>query len=421
MKATLFFLIYLMSLSFVHSQEINCDEKQKELSEFVTNKEFKKATTLLSTLRSKCKNQSEEIYLLGITTLKYNVDVASDVNKEIAIKDLLKLYDQYDANYPNNNNGNLVNKAMLLYDNKSINETEIYSFLNKAFETNKTQFTNPNALYIYFKLLNDKFISKKEGISFDQLLEKYNDIIVVIEKNSNTFPDKAIEFTNAKQACKSLIKEHLTSENLISLAERKFESNSQNPDWLESTANLLSEKCAASSIFGKIASQLHQVRPSSKSAYHLANYNLKNRNQTQAIDYFDQSATLATDKLEKAKTYFTLATIISASDKGRARKMIYNAIDNDATNGSYYILLTSLYSNSISECSVSTLEQKAIYKLINQTAQKAAQVEPRLKPTADQLAKDYSKITLTKQETEQVKKMGGKVIIGCWINETVQF
>ena len=165
---------------------------------------------------------------------------------------------------------------------------------------------------------------------------------------------------------------------------------------------------------------LHQLQPSPKSAYHLGNYNLKNRNTKQAVEYFEESAMLSTDKTEKAKTYYTIATIIAGSDKATARKMILSAIENESKSAESYMLLANLYSNSISECGATTIQKKAIYYLANQAAQKAVEAEPRLKATADQLAKEYSKINPTKTELDQIQKAGGKVTIGCWINETVQ-
>ncbi len=422
MKATLFILVYVMSLGCIYAQEVNCGEKQKELSALVKQSKFKEANELLSILRKKCPTESEELYLLGITTLQNNVDLASATTKEAAVRDLLKLYDQYDANFPNNKNGNLVNKAMTLYDSNIRDNKELYAILNKAFTSNPDQFTNPKALYIYFRLYNVKFKNKDAGITLEQLLEKLNEVETVIQKNSPAFPEKAVEFKNASRACKSLVKDSLTPENLIPMAEKNFDANSKNTEWLAATANLLSDKCAASPIFGKIATQLHELQPSSKSAYHLGNYNLKNQKIKKAVDYFSQSATLETDKAEKAKTYSTIATIVAATDKKEARNMILSAIENDAKNGSYYLFLANLYSNSITECgTTNSMVQKAICLLANQTAQKAAEVEPRLKATAEQLAKEYAKNSPTKEELEQIQKTGGKVTIGCWINETVQF
>ncbi len=421
MKSTVIFLVYLMGLGLVSAQEVNCVEKQKEFSDVVSKQNFKQANELLSVLRKKCPSQSEEMYQLGITTLQYNIDASSDTNKEVAVRDLLKFYDQYDANFPNNKNGNSVHKAMVLYNNKKGDDKEIYALLHKAFTTNQEQFTDATALYTYFKLTFDSYKNKTQGVTFDQLMEKYNDVMAAIEKNSLAFPKKALEYQNAERASKSLLKEFLTTENLVASAEKGFEANSKNISWLSTTANLLSEKAASSPIFGKVATQLHQLQPTSKSAYHLGNYNLKTKNNKQAVEYFTQSATLSTNPSEKAKTYYTAAIVVASNDKAQARKFITSAIDNEATNGSYYMFLANLYTNSVDECGTTPLNKKAIYQLANQVAQKGAQVEPRLKPTAEQFTKEYAKNNPTSQELDQLKKMGGKVTIGCWINETVQF
>jgi len=421
MKATFLILVYGLSLGSIFSQEINCLEKQKELSTLVNQLKFKEANELLTVLRKKCPTQSEDMYLLGIATLQNNVDLASETTKEAAVKDLLKFYDQYDTNFPNNKNGNLINKAMILYDTKIGSENEMFSFLNKAFTSNTSQFTNPKALFLYFKLYHANFKSKNDITKLDQLLDKYNEVVMVIEKNSVATPSTEAEFKNASRACKSLVAEYLTAENLIPMAEKKFDANSKNIEWLATTANLLSEKCAASPVFGKIATQLNQLQPSAISAFHLGNYNLKNRNIKQAIDYFSQSATLTTDKLEKAKKYYAIAVMAAATDKAEARKMIFSAIENNDKNGAYPMFLANLYTNSINECGTSDLVKKAIYHLANQTAQKAVVAEARFKKPADQLASEYAKNAPTKEELEQIKKAGGKITIGCWINETVQF
>lgn len=421
MKATLFFLIALLSLGSVTAQEVNCGEKQKELSLLVSENKYKQATELLTVLRKKCPSQEESLYQVGIGILQHNVDAAINESKTTAINDLLKLYDQYDASFPSNKNGNSVHKAMLLYDNKMGTDAEIFTYLNKAFTKNKEQFNNPNALYIYFKMYNENFKSKKENITLEQLLDKFNEVLLQIEVTKGAFPKKAVECANASRACKFLIKEHLVPENLIAMAEKNFEANNQNIQWLETTANLLSDRCAASPIFGKIAAQLHQVKPTAKSAYHLGNHNLKSKNQKAAVTYFSESATLNTSPSEKAAIYFNLATMLATSDKEEAKKMVALAAENNPRNGAYYILLANLYVNSVTECGTSELEKKAIYQLATQTVQKAAQTEARLKSTADKMMTEYNKNSPTKSELDQIKKLGGKVKIGCWIKETVQF
>ncbi len=421
MKATLVFLVYLMGLGFVCAQEINCVEKQKELARYVSEGKYKQASEILPSLRKKCASQNEELYALGITTLKYNFDVAEGEAKDAALTDLLKFYDQYDANFPKNKNGNLVQKAMLLYDNQKGTDAEIYNFLDKAFTANPDQFTSANSLFVYFKLYHENYKNKREAVALEQLLEKFNAVQTAIEKASEAAPSKKAEFTNATRATRALVNEYLVPENLIAMAEKKFEANKENTQWLITTANLLADKCAETPIFGKIATQLHSLKPTSESAYHLASYNIKNKNQKQAMTYFEEAANLSAVPFYKAKVYYTMATILAGSEKEQAKKMIGLAIENNKKNGSYYILLANMYANSVTECGTTPLQQKAIYELATRTALMAGDIEPRIKALSNQMAVEYGKSSFTQKEQDEIRKKGSKIKIDCWINETVSF
>lgn len=403
------------------SQEIDCVEKQKQLSSFINNKDYKQANILLTEIKAFCSSKSEDFFVLGINVLQYNVDIASSETKEKEIRELIKFYDLYDKNFPQNKNGNLINKAMLLFDNGIASQEEIYVNLDKAFQKDKFQYSNPNALFTYFKLFKEKYDNKKDAITFDKFVETYGQVLVVIEKNKVAFPDKAVEFENAKLATNSIVRNDFAKENLVSYAENNFKQNSTNEGWLSSIAALLSEKASESSIFGAIASQLNSLNSTSKSLYYLADYNLKNKNQEKAIDLLQQSAELSAENNEKSQIYLTLANMYATRDKSKSKEYIKKIMEINPQRGDVYILLASLYSNSINECATTEIEKKAINRLAKITAETAAKVEPRFKSSLPNIAKQYGNYELTADEAKQVKKLGGSVKINCWINEKVQF
>ena len=211
------------------------------------------------------------------------------------------------------------------------------------------------------------------------------------------------------------MKDFLTKENMVSYAQKKLDTNSTDMSWLEPVARVLSDKCKNQPIFEKVASKLDQINPSSISAYYLATYYLNTGNQDKAIEWFSNSAELAPTKLEKATTYYSIASILSNSDKATSQKMVLNALENNPSNGRYYIFLANLYANS-EECGTNAIEKNAIYKLVSITALKAMDVEPRLKPTAEAMSSDYlNKISFDKKS--KVKS----ATIGCWIQQKVEF
>lgn len=420
MKKKLILFITVMSCGFIQAQEVNCAAVQQEFAQLVEKENFKEAASKMTVLLNKCAAKDENLYLLGAKVIQNKVDLASNDDKEKAVKELIALYDKHDLNFPANTSNNLINKAMLFYDYDLATEAETFKLLDKAFIKDKFQFTNPLALYTYFKLYNENYKSN-DSRSFDQLLERYSQVLAVVNKNKSLSPEKAVEFDNVVIGVNSIVKNYLTVENLTDYAERNVKSNAKNVEWLASTVDLMLEKCADKAVFGTVAYNLHTLQPSSKSAYALGAFNLKTNNREKAVEFLQQAAELATDKAEKARIYNTNASILFGFDKKLAKEASLSAIQNDGANGEYYLFLSNLYASAAQECGSTPIEQKTVYYLANRYALKAAEVQPSLKPATTALSDQYKKFDFTSKERDQIKKSDNKVTIDCWINETVVF
>lgn len=420
MKTKLILFFTLVSFGCIQSQEINCVATQQELAELVEAQNFKEASIKVKLLLSKCPTKDENLYLLGAKVIQNEIDLATNDDKEKAVKELIALYDKHDEFFPNNTSNNLINKATIYYEYGMGTDEETFKLFDKAFAKDKFQFVNSLSLYTYFKLFNENYKSG-EDTSFDRMLDKYAQVVSVIEKNKTLSANNAIEFENVRISVNSMVKNYLTVENLTDYAERNLKQNKDNAAWLSSTVDLMMEKCSDKAIFGQVAYYLHTVQPSSKSAYALGAFNLKNNNREKAVDYLKQAAELASDKQEKAKIYATNASILFGFDKKLAKESALLAIQNDATNGENYLFLANLYSSAAQECGTTPIEQKTVYYLANKYAQKASEVQPSLKPASNALSDQYKKFAFTDKEKEQIKKSDNKVTIDCWINETVEF
>ena len=416
MKSKLFFLLILIISQVAKSQEVNCVEKENQLSKFIVDNEYQKALDLWNEVKVSCPKSTEKLYSLGIQVLQYNIEIASPEAKENKVRELLKLYDLYDKNFPNNKNGNFEKRAMAMYLNHAGTVDEIYNFLDQAFEKQNTEFSNPQALDIYFKNYFDKYKSGKSTITKEQLFDKYNGLVSLLELNSTKFPKNSNEYNTVNQNLNSLMNDLLTCNNLIPYAQKGFETNKSNVAWLSASAKSLSVDCKTAPIFGTIAAQLHSLSPNSKSAYYLATFNLNTGNQDKAIEFYSESISQTTDKFEKAATAYAAASILANYDAAKSKDMIVVALENNPNNGKYYIFLADLYANSIGECGTNQNEKKAIYKLASDTVLKAALVEPRYKQTCENMSKEYLK-NVVFEKKEKVKSTK----IGCWINQTVQF
>jgi tetratricopeptide (TPR) repeat protein len=416
MKAKLMVLFVLVFSQLAISQEVNCGEKENQLYKFVADKEYKKANEFWSEIKTSCAKYNESVYLLESKVLQYNIEVANPENTEKAVRELINHFDLYDKNFPANTNGNYEKRAMALYDNKIDANDEIYTYLDQAFHLQKNTFVNPQALYTYFKLYFDKNNSDKTQVTTQKLISKYIDVTSLVNENIQKLAFKTDEYNRVQQGMSSLMNGLLTCDNLIPYIKFNFTSNNKDLDWLSSVGETLINKCSSSPMFESIALNLHQLKPTSRSAYFLATYYMNTGKIEKGTEFYIQSASLESNKLEKATICYTIASILSTSDKTKSKEMVLTAIENNPTNGAYYIFLANLYANAVNECATTELEKKALYKLASNTVLKAIAIEPRYKVTAENMSKDYLK-NITFAPKAKIKT----VKLGCWINQTVQF
>ena len=193
MKKKLFILFIVIFSSFAKAQEVNCEEKEKQLNKYLTDNENKKALELWDEVKISCPSFSEKNYLLGSRILQDQIEIAETKDKESKVDALVELYNQYDKYFPNNKNGNYEKRAIALYTYKVGKPEALYSYLNQAFEKEKETFSNSQALYTYFEMYFAKYKENKSSISLDTLLDKYNEVSSLITANNRKFPFKKEE------------------------------------------------------------------------------------------------------------------------------------------------------------------------------------------------------------------------------------
>lgn len=415
MKRKLIILLMIFAFQFGTAQETNCADKESKLDQYLKEKDYAKAKEVWNDIKMTCLTSSEKSLQLGLQLQQYNIEIASREDKEKEVREILGLFKLYDKTFPNNNNGNFEKSAMALYLNKVGTNNEIYILLDQAYELQKKTFQNPEAIFVYLQLYVEKYKSEKATITIDKLFSKYTDVISLIEMNKETVPANQEIYDRVLVSMESLMKDFLVCENIVSHAKNNFQNKINDIYWLQSVAKMLSVSCKNAPIFESIAAELHSKKPSAKSAYYLATYNLNTAKQDKAIEFFSESVKLESDRMTKATTAYTIASILSTTDKEKSKEMVLTAIENNPVNGRYYIFLGNLYANAVTECGTNDLEKNAIYKLASDTVLKAVLVEPRLKGTAEELSKSYLQKTIT------TKAYSKTVKLGCWINQTITF
>lgn len=418
-------LIFILSFFFISNvstaQKFDCKSKTAEYKQLLKANKNGESYDLWYEVRKNCQKEDQTIYSDGIKILQYNIDNATSVEeKEKKVRELLKLYDQYYTNFPKDALDYEINKAMALVNNKVDAKEEIYKLLESGFINAQDNIKDANAIYTYFNLLCEKFNSGDKTITSNFILEKYSTVTFVLNRLLLSNPDNK-EYKTAQRAVEVLIGTIATCENLDAYYTKNISKNQENKEWITVALVNLSHKCSNTPLFLMLAEKLYAIKVDSESANFMGLANLKQRKTKEAIQYYNESAELQTNLIEKAKMYYNLATGLLANDLPRSKENIKKAVTADPKMGKAYLFLAQQYANSANTCGKNELEKKAIYYLAIQTLKKASVCEPRLQPAVDKMTTDFESNSITPKQITKAKLNGNSITIGCWINETIVF
>ena len=385
----------------------------------------------------KCPSISVAVFIRGEAILKHKIaNSKGAAEKEQFIKDLSKLYEDYNKYFPSRYGvaNKYVDQAMLAYDQKTGTSEEIYALLHKAFTEDRANFKNEKALYLYFselvtlyeknkKTLQDVFdayddVSEKIQEEENELSETINKYIAQEEAGTLNDKDKrTLEASRKRIDNYELIAESVDAklgrladcDNLIPLYSKTYEANKTNEVWLRRAAGKMSDKdCTTDPLFVKIVTSLHNISPSASSAYYLGVLNEKNKNSAKAIQYFNESVSLESDNLKKSKI---LTKIASKHSKAGAVKYAQDALKYNPSNSDAYKIMAHAYAESANECGSTQFEKRAIYWLAASTARKGG---------LESLAARYDALAPSKVDIFESGMAGKTITFKCWVGQSVK-
>jgi tetratricopeptide (TPR) repeat protein len=446
-KLTLLFAIATSFFAQGQNQEA-CTETLSLMASSVKAKD-PSAYTYLTTLRKDCPSFHNGIYTYGKFAIEQQIDRAtSPEEKEKYVRDLLKLYDEHDKNFPNNGEGNQMKKAMALFENNIGTKTEAYNLLDKAFKTDKANFDSPKALYTYFEIFVNEYETANKGITLQQVFDKYDDISEKLteeekelsdakdlllakeeagetldsreQRAKNKYEINLEAFSTVIGSMDSKIVELSTCDKLIPFYQKGFEENKNNEVWLKRAADRLEAKeCDGDPLFSKISEALYKLNPSADAAYKLGIVELQKKNTSKALDYFNKAADMYNDNSKKAFVYYRMATMYSKSNKSQSRAYARKALAVKPSYGKAYLLIAQLYGSSINDCGNNPFDKRAMYWLAAQYADKAGNVDTSLKGAASRMAGSYRAAAPSRTEIFESGKAGQRIAFNCWVGESI--
>lgn len=451
--ASLMFLL-MGTMSYAQSDQ-ECLQNLSIFAEFAKVKNYDSAYEPWQKVLADCPTLNAAIYSYGEKILQHKIKNSTGADQAAYKTSLVELYGKWADNFPTRKGksrlGNILSaKAQSLLDFKIGSEMEAYNAFDKAFTEDPTSFTNPKRLYNYFKTLFNLFKAGDQGVSMEQLFNKYEEVSEkfeiestklaknldkILKKEESGSPLTSRETRNKRafginskaiatyvSNLDAIISKEATCENLIPLYQRNFEDNKADTVWLKRAASRMDAKeCSDDPLFVTLVEALHNLDPSADSAYYLGLLNDKAGKSQDALKYYEESITLETDSYKKAKILYKIALKFKKSGrKSSARSYAKKALSYQPSMGRAHLLIANLYAASANDCGTTQFNKRAIYWLAADVARKAARVDESIKKVALKTAESYMGRAPSKTDIFTEGNEGTTISFDCWVKGSVK-
>jgi tetratricopeptide (TPR) repeat protein len=437
----------------VAAQEVDCARALSLFSQSAKVKDYKAAKPYYEKLIKSCQDYHISLYQYGDRMLKHFAKSTKDdaeLQKQYA-EQLIENYKLRLQNFPakTSKGETYANIAEAMYDYKIGTAAEQLGWYEKAWKEDKENVNDPRTLYVYFNILVAEQDAGNRDLQevftmYDELIQKIEEQEIYragqaepllkkqelgeslsskeerILKNTDIYLNN---FNKIKQGINGLLGERADCDNLIPLYNKEFDAKKEDVEWLKRAAKRLSAKeCTGDPLFFKLVESLHKQEPSAKSALYLGQLAAKDGKYSKALEYYEQSAELEDNKIDKARVYMMIAGNYKKSGSfSKARSYYKKALSIQPSLGSAYLQIASMYASSANNCGDTTFNKRAVYWLAAEYAERAARVSPAISSSAKQAAASYRGRAPQKSDVFQEGRKAGETIkIGCWIGESVR-
>ncbi|OFY63712.1 MAG: hypothetical protein A3H98_06450 [Bacteroidetes bacterium RIFCSPLOWO2_02_FULL_36_8] len=376
---------------------------------------FRDAATSFRWLLVNCPNLENALYVRGVALYKGLADCSNDAKMKTALQDsALLLYDMR-INYFGDTANILNRKAVDAMKWKSANTNDMYELLKKTIHLNgnSTFFNNLSPfMEVLCKLKKDNKITEEE------VLEEYEKMAQIIEFNISK-GEKVSNWESTKENLDRILFScvNIDCDRVKTTLGPKFHQNPEDLLLAKKVFHFMKTgKCTEDPLFLEASKSIYKSEPSPDLAAIIGLFSMLQKDFTTAIEYFNKAIETATDEKKKADYYYRLAeSYKSQGNKSTARTMARKALSIDPDKKDVFTLIGFLYMTSGDECKTDNgIKDKAIFWVAYDMFEKAGNF------TEMSNVKKYFplKEELFFSESALGAKLGEKIQVGCWINET---
>ncbi len=409
-------------------------------------KNYDVALPFYEKLIKECPDYHLAIYQYGVKMFEYFVEEKGDKSK---VNDLINAWELRLENFPaKTKEGDvLATIAQIKFDNNIGTKAEQYDAYHEAISKHPEDFTSGKSLYSYFSLAVD--MQSKGEKSLQEIFDLYDVVISKIDTEKNSLASKLTPLldkeennqplTSKEQRAKDVYENNLgvyaTVEesvngklgqladcpNLIPLYEKDFEAKKNDVAWIKSASNRLDAKDCDSPLSSKLAVRLHELEPSSTSAYLLGKQAEAEGNASKALQYFNEAAELEQDNSKKYRIYYSIAENYRKKGSfGTARTYYRKMLEVKPSAGIAYYKIGSMYGESANNCGTTVFEKRAMNWLAADMMDKAARVDGSVAANARAAASSYRQRAPQASDIFSEGMAGKTVTFKCWVGGSVK-
>lgn len=393
-----------------------------------------------------CPKASIATYQYAVKMFEWYIKEKNDENK---VKDLIQAWELRLEHFPDRTSEGevMATIAQIKFDHKvGTLETQFKSF-DDAFKKHPEDFTSGRSLLSYFSLAVDLFnenkkelqeifnlydaVNEKLAIEKNNLAEKLTPLMDKDENGGSLdakeqrakriYENNLNVYNTVEKSVDGKLGQLADCDNLIPLYEKDFENRKDDIEWIKNASNRLDAKDCEGELYSKLATRLHELEPSSTSAYLLGKRAEAEGNASKAMEYFNQAADLETDDSKKARIYYSIAENFRKSGRFSNARTYYNKmLEVRPSAGMAYYRIGSMYAESASDCGTTAFEKRAIYWMAAEMMDKAARVDGSIASNANATAASYRQRAPQKSDIFEQGMAGQTIEFKCWVGGSVK-
>ena len=424
----------------------------------VDSKDFKVAYDAWKILFNEFPVARVDTYTNGIKILTELIKKEADPQqKEVYIDELISTYDQQikyldllqEITKTKLSEGKILGKKAidLIKYRKNAPVEEVYDILAKsvALEQGQSEYAVTELFMKYSGLKYKNDTSHGEQIIEDYLnasvyivdvLDKYHDNIEICMQKYQDYGEakdsiNAVKYgkmIDASRVEKSNIDAYFINsgaascEDLDRIYAPLIEENKDNIEYLNKVITVMAMlKCTNQDAYLAASEYALEIdpNPTSKAAMGCGYRYFKRGDIDKAMEFFDRAIELEASVTNKSELCYKVADIYYQLSKyGKARSYAQKALALNSKYGEPHILIARCYAATPTWSDDNTKNNCTYYLCIDRL-ERAKSVDPSVKREADKLIANYKKYTPSNEELfMKGYKVGEKVTIGGWINET---